>query len=507
MAFKFKTTNGVVNTVESVGHYKPTIILKDSQEEAVKAILNWVNKPFDVRTSKKEDLWFTLTGSAGTGKTTVLGEFIYRCTDYVKKGLCVTAPTHKAKKVISKATKLNAATIQSLLGLRPNTDLDNFDHNRPQFDPLNEGSMSKYRVIIIDETSMVNSDLFDLLCKESLENKVKILFVGDALQLPPVGETASRSLTDIHNKAELTEIIRQSNTNPLAVLLALLREDILNETDSFFEYIKKTPSTFKVGNISSNISSNQDNTPEGYTCLDKDTFAKIMINHFKDYRFTNNKDFCKYTAWMNKTVKSGNDFIRRTINFSNEIITTNDLLMSYSSITIKEKSVEKIILINSEDYLVTSVTPYTDSNGIKGYDVILYREDSDKNATVNAFVVDHRECDDFLLMHNNLLAKAKLYGKSAWASYYQFKNRYLLMDDLKESEKLLSKKDIDYGYGITIHKTQGSTYDNIFVNLPDIMKVVAYSKPETKAEANRLMKQLIYVALSRAKYSAYILID
>jgi ATP-dependent exoDNAse (exonuclease V) alpha subunit len=483
------------NEITTPPQTKPTIVLKDGQESAVQAMLAWIQRPYNK--DNLDDLYFTLTGSAGTGKSTTLDQFIKRCPEKVRHNLCVTAPTHKAKKVVANITGLTAATIQSLLGLRPNTDIENFDHNKPQFDPLNDSTMSNYTAIIIDECSMVNSDLFDLLLKESQSSKVKILFVGDLLQLPPIGEVSSRSLIEVKNRAELVEVVRQQNTNPLAILLKALRDDILNETETFFNIIKQE-------------SKNVNTKMEGYACCTKEEFSQQMITHFKDYRFTNNKDFVKYTAWQNNSIKSANNYIRKKINNSNDIIASGDLLMSYSSISLQGKKGEapKTILVNSEDYLVTGVTRDRDANKIEGFQVTLYREDvAPWDRVVHVFVVDtNNNYNTFASMHNQLLDKAKLYGKSAWVSYFKFKNQYILLSEMRDgNNKLLSTKDLDYGYGITVHKTQGSTYDNIFVNLIDIKQVAVYGK--YSKESIRLMKQLIYVALSRAKHCAYILIE
>jgi len=65
-----------------------------------------------------------------------------------------------------------------------------------------------------------------------------------------------------------------------------------------------------------------------------------------------------------------------------------------------------------------------------------------------------------------------------------------------EGRNLKVKKDIDYGYGISVHKTQGSTYSNVFVNGQDINKNTNIVE----------RKKLWYVALSRTNKQATILI-
>jgi exodeoxyribonuclease-5 len=64
----------------------------------------------------------------------------------------------------------------------------------------------------------------------------------------------------------------------------------------------------------------------------------------------------------------------------------------------------------------------------------------------------------------------------------------------REKGKQISK-DLDYGYAVTCHKVQGSTYDHVFILAKDIML------NRNHKERN----QMLYVALTRPKYSAIVL--
>jgi exodeoxyribonuclease V alpha subunit len=130
-----------------------------------------------------------LGGSPGTGKTFTAAQFIKRIVlVFGAQHICIAAPTGKAAVRISEAmqsygVRLKARTIHSLLGVErgDNGDGWTFRHNRSN--PL------PYRFIIIDESSMIDTDLMASLLA-ARHRDASILFVGDVNQLPPVGHGA-----------------------------------------------------------------------------------------------------------------------------------------------------------------------------------------------------------------------------------------------------------------------------------------------------------------------------
>src|SRR5271157_3562996 len=68
---------------------------------------------------KDKKTFFTLAGYAGTGKSTMIKKVL----DFYRYGVVVSAPTHKAKKVIMNMTNKEGQTLHGLLGLRPDVDL------------------------------------------------------------------------------------------------------------------------------------------------------------------------------------------------------------------------------------------------------------------------------------------------------------------------------------------------------------------------------------------------
>ena len=153
---------------------QPQIVLTKGQNEAVQDILRW--SELSIYSSDENNI-YNLSGAAGTGKTTVVTAIIKALKGFK---IMVSAPTHKAKEVISEITKKPGVTIHSLLGLKPNIELENFDPNNPTYQQLGEQSISKADIHIIDECSMINKELTKLLIKQAIANKVRIIFVGES---------------------------------------------------------------------------------------------------------------------------------------------------------------------------------------------------------------------------------------------------------------------------------------------------------------------------------------
>lgn len=147
----------------------------EDQEKALDLLTNWYYNP--------KDLFFTLSGRAGTGKTYLIK---YLLDKVVRQPVCVSAPTHKAVRTIERSTGRTGKTLQSLHGLRPNVNLEDFDLQNVKFDQLGNPTMNNYKIIIIDECSMINAGLHELNVKRARDLNVKILYIGDPFQLPPV---------------------------------------------------------------------------------------------------------------------------------------------------------------------------------------------------------------------------------------------------------------------------------------------------------------------------------
>src|SRR5665648_481464 len=91
------------------------------QIQVLNELYDWYHNP--------HSLEFVLKGFAGTGKTYIIKYFINKI---VSTAFCVTAPTHKALRVIENQVGHKGKTLHSLHGLRPNTDLATFNIDNVQ---------------------------------------------------------------------------------------------------------------------------------------------------------------------------------------------------------------------------------------------------------------------------------------------------------------------------------------------------------------------------------------
>lgn len=135
-----------------------------------------------------------ITGRAGTGKSTLLSYF----REHTKKNLVVLAPTGVA------ALNVHAQTIHSFFKFKPGITLQKVKREYKKNDKNN--IYQKIDMIIIDEISMVRSDLLDCVEKSLRINRgntrpfggVQMVFIGDLYQLPPVVTSSEKEIFKTH---------------------------------------------------------------------------------------------------------------------------------------------------------------------------------------------------------------------------------------------------------------------------------------------------------------------
>lgn len=161
-----------------------------------------------------EDNLLIITGGPGVGKTTII-ETILDIYEAYGNTILLAAPTGRAAKRMFESTHREAKTIHRLLEYSPeefySSDRDKTPFGRNETNPL-EGDL-----LIVDESSMIDSQLFDNILR-AVPDSMRVIFVGDVDQLPSVG--AGQVLRDmIESKkipvARLTKIFRQARKSKI----------------------------------------------------------------------------------------------------------------------------------------------------------------------------------------------------------------------------------------------------------------------------------------------------
>ena len=149
-----------------------------------------------------------ITGFAGTGKTSIVNAMTKILNGYLVKQCALAA---KAAQRMQEVTGIDSSTIHRLLGIGKEEDEDKKEKQKPL----------TIDIVILDEASMVNGELFLQLLK-AIPNGSKLIILGDTGQLQAIGSCAiladlinsnyikSTQLTKIHRQAAASAIISKS---------------------------------------------------------------------------------------------------------------------------------------------------------------------------------------------------------------------------------------------------------------------------------------------------------
>lgn len=404
-------------------------------------------------TSQRE---MVLTGAAGTGKTSLLHVFLKELSKEFKKiKVYCTAYTNEAVRVLSQRSGKNYdKTISGLLGLK-------LEQNEDKGKILVRDGVCharKYRLIVIDEASMINDDCYAMI-QSVLRDfpQMKILYVGDEAQLPPVNFASSVVFTCVPNIFRLTKVMRVSEDNPIIDLVTPIRDPRnMFRPEDCFEHVDRV-----------------NERGEGvrfYTA--KKPFFENLFADFMSEEYKDNKNFCRLLAYTNNAVDKSNCFIRRHI-FGNEVeeyTPGDDLIVTegYSIPLAGDKSLQ--VYANGERLEVIEAEKYTEQEtNIVCWSLLVdnYLAPSNKRELRHIKVVSSEGLPTYIALKRKLVGKAKtlcaevdpLTGRpvhnrhEVWQEYYDFINSFCY---------------VNYSYAMTIHKAQGSTIDNVYVVEKDI---------------------------------------
>lgn len=219
----------------------PPVEIKEFETEIIK-----LQESIDVTYNKEQLLAIKkalenrisiITGGPGTGKTTIIKAItklyikIHNLRpDEISSQIALLAPTGRAAKKLAESTGLPASTIHRYL--KWNKEANDFQ--------INELNKNFHRLVIVDETSMIDTHLFDALLKGICTN-IQLILVGDANQLPSVGPGLILSdliNSDVFTFTPLETIYRQSNNSYIPYLAQEIKNknlsnDYLTKKDDY----------------------------------------------------------------------------------------------------------------------------------------------------------------------------------------------------------------------------------------------------------------------------------
>jgi ATP-dependent exoDNAse (exonuclease V) alpha subunit len=404
-----------------------------------------------------------LTGYSGTGKTFLVTKIIEEIL-YQNKAvrIAITAPTNKAVRVLKNLSsicethsRVEFNTLHSLLGLKRFITSEGKEEYKAEF---GGGDIGEFDIVLVDEVSMLDNELYEQLLDSAEYNNILLLFIGDRGQIPPVNGGESRLFTEeLENSFNLTKIIRQAGGNPIIQIAQKIRtnEEITEET----------------------IVDDENN---GVIFLKINTEMPLLEKYFKSENFNKNANFVKVLAWTNRAVDYYNDKIRAMI-YGEKCgkLNIGEKMVCNKPITDSKK---RILLNNNDEFEVLSYEIKTETTAFKFSYYAVRVLCNGKTQTIKLLAEKSETAyqKELKILKDKASKASPMLRRNAWVKYFNLLGKYA---------------DVKYNYALTVHKSQGSTFDNAIVINCDIKRV------QDKKERNKLL----YTAVTRAKNKLFVI--
>lgn len=479
-------SNTDVTTVRSTGKSGGITYNKEQQS----AIVNAVSF---LKTNTDPTQYYVIEGKAGTGKTTIAKEILKEFED---EQIYVAAVSHKAKGVIKSSfgDDTRGKKFFSIAGLLGMKGINDNDTQTTKFQvglkvPLLDNPPA---LLVIDEASMITEDVLKKIIdiNSSLSRPFQMLFLGDIGQIQPIRDEQSEfyrthkdllnKKSDIFNskhKSKLITRVRQGEANP-----------ILPYADYFWENSQKENPEL---NPTQHIVRNNQITDKG-SLLFSNSESEVLNSVIKAVKNAVEKGLTNHVKIVTYHVNEKtelNQKIHEALFGKDSDYSNGDMLILNSpydlpdvNATMENSSEIQIKSIQDTDvdefgvhtlYLETNGTAYTRTGNEQKDCVIQVVSRND----IGLYNQKLQELASYAKRQTNRALK-----KQAWSDFWEYKGRYA---------------DVDFGYAITAHKSQGSTYDIVVVDEKDIMG--------TTATSNQEKSELIYTALTRPRKTAIVI--
>ncbi|WP_425638210.1 ATP-dependent DNA helicase [Algoriphagus yeomjeoni] len=418
---------------------------------------------------------FVLRGYAGTGKTSVISAVVKVLPKLFMRSLLL-APTGRAAKVMSNYSGRAAYTIHKII-YKPKAEDGSLGGGF-----ILQKNYYKDTVFIIDESSMLADDggmsgnlLGDLISFVFHGQNNRLILVGDTAQLPPVGSEFSPALEAGYllrhfrlnaDFIELTEVMRQRlesgilfNATNLRHQLQLEKQEIQISTSQFKDMFKMTGERL------------EDGLRYAYDKFDTENTTIITRS--------------------NKAAVQYNLYIRRTIHFFEDEISSGDLLMIVkNNYTYMAESEKVNFLANGDMAEVMKIRNFEEFYGLRF-------------ATLELRLLDYPDEPHFeaKVILDTLYSPSPSLTRDQYRSLYQQVSEDYADVASKVERKELIRKDpflnalqIKFAYALTCHKAQGGQWKAVFVDQGYL--------PENQVDKD--FTRWLYTAMTRATEELYL---
>jgi len=450
---------------------------------------------------------FCLIGAAGTGKTTVTQELIARLqraahmrpladsTKHLNQGapgIVICGFTNKAVNNIRKRLPENlqshCITIHKLLEYAPTyyeiIDDEGQMKTTMRFEPSRFAGnpLPHISTIIFEESSMIGTDLYSqVLDALPRPSATQFIFLGDLNQIPPVfgPSILGFKLAELAT-VELTHVYRQALESPIISLATAIRTASDEVPASLLTTIKDDRGEH--GNLTLHPWKKR---------IDKDSAIIVMRNFInkmidsKQYDPAEDMILCPFNKSFG-TIELNKIIADKLAKDSNK--TVYEVIARYTK---SYWAVGDRVLVDRHEAVITKIT------NTVGYIGKLPRTES---ATLDRWGFDpESDTPTNELTADQILNVLDTLGGSDDDESKNLASHTITVyfPDLDESRDLNSAGEINsmlLGYCLTIHKSQGSEWQRVFLFLHD-------------SHATMISRELVYTAVTRAKHSLYIVCE
>lgn len=409
-----------------------------------------------------------ITGRAGTGKTTDMATLVKYCHDN-NIGCVVSAYTHKACGVLSSKLpdKTVITTLDSFLCKRPTIDQNAVDIKRLQ-NSTKVGNSKETQILFVDEYSMVGEGDVALMRTEqdptySGKPRMKVVWLGDPYQLPPVGAKPGITPSGKY-QVLLTEIKRRAADNPLGEPIDLLVSFIEGDEPTA---LPSNENFVRGQDIVESYKAHNDAVILAFTNERVQSLNASIQG--REHPESDDKLFCPtmqktfvFKNWVDKpdmvTLPFGDPLVLGTKYRTLEYLHTMDDIR-FAEVETEEGDVV-VMAVMFGHYNFKVALEY------------LKAEAAQTNRDIEQHKPGYKAAAWAKVHNTHSLARKRA---QAWREFLTFDECVVCMD---------------FAHAMTVHKSQGSTFETVCVDTDDVYKAAKFSF------TNYL--KLMYVALSRA---------